>query len=181
MCNDKAINYLSSIGFSAIQLPMMGIEPLHLMRIRENDYLESLGPVVNLIEPCTERLTPDIKKDCKVTDPHLDGLVTDSFGFNIGTGIVNDILKQFGLQNDILKQFGFSYQKVKKVKFSLVDRTEKSTPLLLNRDFLSSAGLIVDPSEDFVLTDRPEGYSPKYAKGDPIAGVEVVLSNGIKV
>lgn len=69
----------------------------------------------------------------------------------------------------------------KKVKFSLVDRTEKSTPLLLNRDFLSSAGLVVDPSEDFVLTDRPEGYSPKDAKGDPIAGVEVVLSSGVKV
>ena len=63
----------------------------------------------------------------------------------------------------------------RKVKFSLVDRTEKSTPLLLNRDFLSSAGLVVDPSEDFVITDRPEGYSPKDAKGDPIAGVEIVL------
>jgi RimK family alpha-L-glutamate ligase len=69
----------------------------------------------------------------------------------------------------------------KKVKFSLVDRTEKSTPLLLNRDFLSSAGLIVDPSEDFVLTDRPEGYSPKDAKGDPVAGVEVILPNGFKI
>jgi RimK family alpha-L-glutamate ligase len=69
----------------------------------------------------------------------------------------------------------------KKVKFSLVDRTEKSTPLLLNRDFLSSAGLIVDPSEDFVLTDRPDVYSPKDAKGDPVAGVEVVLSNGFKI
>ncbi len=68
----------------------------------------------------------------------------------------------------------------KKVKFSLVDRTEKSTPLLLNRDFLSSAGLIVDPSEDFVITDRPDGYSPKEAKGNPLAGVEVVLANGIQ-
>jgi RimK family alpha-L-glutamate ligase len=66
----------------------------------------------------------------------------------------------------------------RKVKFSLVDRTEKSTPLLLNRDFLSSAGLIVDPSEDFVITDRPEGYSPRDAKGNPIAGVEIVLANG---
>ena len=64
----------------------------------------------------------------------------------------------------------------KKVKFSLVDRTEKSTPLLLNRDFLSSAGLIVDPSEDFILTDRPEGYSPREAKGDPIAGVQGLSS-----
>ena len=66
----------------------------------------------------------------------------------------------------------------KKVKFSLVDRTEKSTPLLLNRDFLSSAGLVVDPSEDFVLSDRPEGYSPKDAKGDPIAGVKFIDGNG---
>lgn len=68
----------------------------------------------------------------------------------------------------------FSGVVYKKVKFSLVDRTEKSTPLLLNRDFLSEAGLVVDPSEDFVLTDRPEGYSPKDAKGNPIAGVEVI-------
>jgi gamma-F420-2:alpha-L-glutamate ligase len=59
----------------------------------------------------------------------------------------------------------------KKVKFSLVDRTEKSTPLLLNRDFLSRAGLIVDSSTDFILTDRPSGYSPKDSKGDPGAGV----------
>ena len=66
----------------------------------------------------------------------------------------------------------------KKVKFSLVDRTEKSTPLLLNRDFLSAAGLIVDPSEDFVISDRPKGYSPKDAKGDPIAGVKVIKANG---
>ena len=72
----------------------------------------------------------------------------------------------------------FSGVVYKKVKFSLVDRTEKSTPLLLNRDFLSAAGLIVDPSEDFVLTDRPEGYSPKDAKGDPIAGVNIMKSNG---
>lgn len=66
----------------------------------------------------------------------------------------------------------------KKVKFSLVDRTEKSTPLLLNRDFLSQAGLVVDPSEDFVITDRPEGYSPRDAKGDSEAGVDIILPDG---
>jgi hypothetical protein len=155
MCNDKAINYLSSIGFSAIQLPMMGIEPLHLMRIRENDYLESLGPVVNLIEPCTERLTPDIKKDCKVTDPHLDGLVTDSFGFNIGTGIVNDILKQFGLQNDILKQFGFSYQKVKKVKFSFDNILCDATTVAQLARYLRTGQLVDLPKFlDELIIDR---------------------------
>ena len=67
----------------------------------------------------------------------------------------------------------FGGRTFRKVKFSLVDRTEKSTPLLINRQFLSRAGLVVDPSEDFLLSERPEGYSPRSAKGDPEAGVEV--------
>jgi RimK family alpha-L-glutamate ligase len=61
----------------------------------------------------------------------------------------------------------------KNVKFSLVDRTEKSTPMLLNRQFLSRAGIIVNPSEDFILSERPEGYAPRVAKGDPLAGVDI--------
>jgi len=65
----------------------------------------------------------------------------------------------------------------KNVKFSLVDRSEKSTPVLLNRDFLTAAGIIVDSSEDFVMTNKPIGYSAKTAKGDPFAGVEINLHN----
>ena len=38
---------------------------------------------------------------------------------------------------------------------------------------MTLAGIVVDPSEDFILTDRPSGYSPKDAKGDPKAGVLV--------
>lgn len=67
----------------------------------------------------------------------------------------------------------FDGGKYKKIRFSLVDRTAKSTPVLLNRDFMTLAGIVVDPSEDFILTDRPSGYSPKEAKGDPKAGVLV--------
>lgn len=67
----------------------------------------------------------------------------------------------------------FAGRVYKNVKFSLVDRTEKSTPLLLNRQFLSRAGIIVNPSEDFILSDRPEGYAPRIAKGDPLAGVDI--------
>lgn len=64
----------------------------------------------------------------------------------------------------------FDGVKHKNIRFSLVDRTAKSTPVLLNREFMSIAGIVVDPSEDFILTDRPSGYSPKQAKGDPKAG-----------
>lgn len=59
----------------------------------------------------------------------------------------------------------------KNVKFSLVNRTEKSTPILLNRNFLSLSGLIVDSSEDFIITNKPSDYSPKKAKGNPYLGI----------
>ena len=65
----------------------------------------------------------------------------------------------------------FNGESYKGIKFSLVDRTVKSTPILLNREFMSKVGIVVDPSEDFILTDRPKGYSPSSAKGDPRAGV----------
>jgi gamma-F420-2:alpha-L-glutamate ligase len=65
----------------------------------------------------------------------------------------------------------------KNVKFSLVDRSEKSTPVLLNRDFLTSAGIIVDSSEDFIMTQKPADYSPRTAKGDPFAGVQINLND----
>ena len=65
----------------------------------------------------------------------------------------------------------------KNVKFSLVDRSEKSTPVLLNRDFLTSAGIIVDSSEDFIMTQKPVDYSPRTAKGDPFAGVQINLND----
>jgi hypothetical protein len=44
--------------------------------------------------------------------------VTDSFGFDIGTEIANNILKQLGIKSDNLQELGFSYQRVRKVKFS---------------------------------------------------------------
>jgi len=61
----------------------------------------------------------------------------------------------------------------KNVKFSLVDRGEKSTPVLLNRYFLSRAGIIVNPAEDFISSERPDGYSPRIAKKDPLAGIKI--------
>jgi hypothetical protein len=118
MCNDKAINYLSSIGFNIIGLPMEGIEPLFLFRTLDSGYLESLGLVTGLIEPRTPGSTPKVKTDCKISNAHLENLVTDSFGFDIGTERANNILKQLGIKSDILQELGFSYQRVRKVKFS---------------------------------------------------------------
>ena len=59
----------------------------------------------------------------------------------------------------------------KKVKFSLVDRSKKSTPLLINRTFMEIAGLIIDCSKTFLCSEEPEDYMPGKAKGDSKAGI----------
>lgn len=73
----------------------------------------------------------------------------------------------------ILLDIEFGKMVYKKVKFSVVDRTNKSTPMLINRGFMEIAGLVVDASKTFLLTDEPEDYSPLNAKGEPLAGIEL--------
>jgi len=57
------------------------------------------------------------------------------------------------------------------VKFSVVDRKTKSTPLLINRSFMDRAGLVIDPSRTFIVTDKPEEYDPASAKEGSRGGI----------
>jgi len=74
----------------------------------------------------------------------------------------------------VLMDVEFNGMIYKKVKFSLVDRTYKSTPMLINRTFMEEAGLIVDSSKTFLLSKEPIDYSPFKAKGDSTAGIELL-------
>jgi len=71
----------------------------------------------------------------------------------------------------VLLTLRFNGLEYKKVRFALVNRTVKSTPVLANRQFMRRAGLLVDPAEEFMVSTRPEGYCPKGAKGLPSAGI----------
>jgi RimK family alpha-L-glutamate ligase len=73
----------------------------------------------------------------------------------------------------ILLDVEFDGTLYKKVKFSVVDRTNKSTPLLINRTFMEKAGLVIDPSRTFIVTNKPKGYNPGEAKGDNLGGIEL--------
>ena len=73
----------------------------------------------------------------------------------------------------VLMDVEFGGMLYKKVKFSLVDRTAKSTPLLINRNFMEIAGLVIDASKTFIITQEPDHYSPLKAKGDSTAGIEL--------
>lgn len=58
------------------------------------------------------------------------------------------------------------------VKISPSDRTDKSTPFLVNRALMRRLGVIVNPHKAFVVTDEPEDkYSAGASKGVPHAGI----------
>lgn len=71
----------------------------------------------------------------------------------------------------VLLTVQFNGMEYRKVRFALVNRTKKSTPVLANRQFMRRAGLLVDPAEEFMVSWRPEGYCPKDAKGQARAGI----------
>jgi len=60
----------------------------------------------------------------------------------------------------------------KDVEISLVDRTEKSTKMLINRKLMQRMGYSISPNKTFIATSFPEEYSPKEAKGDNYAGIK---------
>lgn len=67
---------------------------------------------------------------------------------------------------------------VPKVKISPDDRTDKSTPFLVNREFMRRVGLSINPHQAFVVTKNPEEkFSLKNAKGNPHAGIKFKNKN----
>jgi ribosomal protein S6--L-glutamate ligase len=72
----------------------------------------------------------------------------------------------------------FNGKQLKGVHFSVVDRTEKSTPLLINRRTMKELDVIVNPEERFLVTDNfDEDYSPVKAKGSPHLGIKFLSKN----
>ena len=66
----------------------------------------------------------------------------------------------------------FADKEIKDVPVAIVDRTEKSTPFLANRNFMEKMGTIVNPDKVFVVTKSPASYDALSAKGDPHAGIK---------
>ena len=57
------------------------------------------------------------------------------------------------IRPSIEMDFLFNGTLYKKISFTLDDRGDK-TPLLINRDFMKEANLMIDPSRKFILTER---------------------------
>ena len=100
--------------------------------------------------------------------------VSDLVG--VSEALVGDDIDKRPIINLDIEFNGF---RVKNVKVSPVDRSEKSTPFLMNRIFMRRMGLIVNPYKAFVVTKEPKkGYSAVKAKGNPHGGI--TFENGDK-
>ena len=66
----------------------------------------------------------------------------------------------------------FADKEIRDVPVAIVDRTEKSTPFLANRNFMEKMGTIVNPDKVFVVTKSPATYDASSAKGNPHAGIK---------
>lgn len=84
------------------------------------------------------------------------------------TEVGTEIQERKFIELDII----FAGKKYEKVQVALVDRSDKSTPFLINRQFLQRIGCTVDPLKTFLLSEKPEGYKPQGARGEPHAGIE---------
>ena len=58
------------------------------------------------------------------------------------------------------------------VKISPVDRTNFSTPFLVNREFMQRLGVSIDPDKKFTITSKLSGYEEKQSKGNSNGGID---------
>ena len=152
------------------------IKPKKVTGFRELFTIKGVGSIVGKLDTgngstaCSLHADEIKEKDSKVEWTIGDkSYINDIIGYS-ETEVGSIVHKRAVVELDI----EFEGSIYKKVKFSLVDRTMKSTPLLLNRDFLTTPGMVVDPSQDFLLTDKPEEYTPYHAKGNPDAGIDLI-------
>ena len=150
--------------------------PRKMVGFREIFDVKGIGKFIGKLDTGNGAIACSLHADS--SEESSDGFLNWTVG---GKSFSNRIMEyshaEVGDQTDkrpvILLDIEFGKMVYKKVKFSVVDRTNKSTPMLINRGFMEIAGLVVDASKTFLLTDEPEDYSPLNAKGEPLAGIEL--------
>ena len=69
-----------------------------------------------------------------------------------------------------IKFRGIAYSKM---HFSVVDRSAKSTPMLINRELMEKIGVVVNPQKTFVVSGFDGKYDTALAKSDKTYGIKV--------
>jgi RimK family alpha-L-glutamate ligase len=147
--------------------------PRKMVGFREMFEVKGIGNFVGKLDTGNGALACSLHADFS---EEVDGFLNWTIG---GKSYSNRIIEysyaEVGDQTDkrpvILLDIEFGEMVYKKVKFSLVDRINKSTPILINRALMEMAGLVVDSSKTFILTKEPSDYSPLKSKGNALGGI----------
>lgn len=142
----------------------------------ENVYIENIGEFVakfdtgNGSNSCTIHADSFKEKNkylyWKIGNKSFKNKIIDYSLAEIGEDRLKRPIIELGMYiNDIY---------IEKIEVSPSDRTNKSTPLLINRKTMRKMGLIVNPHKVFVMTEKPiDGFSPKHSRGDKNAGIKI--------
>jgi ribosomal protein S6--L-glutamate ligase len=71
----------------------------------------------------------------------------------------------------ILLDIEFAGKLYTDIEVSLVDRSDKTTPFLVNRKFMERIGCSVNPSKTFMVSEAPKNYTDQETKTDPHGGI----------
>lgn len=147
--------------------------PRKMVGFREMFEIKGIGNFVGKLDTGNGSVACSLHADFS---EEVDGFLNWTIGGkSYSHRIIEYSFTEVGNQTDkrpvILLDMEFGEMVYKKVKFSLVDRIKKSTPILINRDLMEIAGLVVDSSKTFILTNEPSNYSPLKSKGDALGGI----------
>lgn len=100
---------------------------------------------------------------CKIGPKELKSPIVDSI--KVRTGKV--VTERYIIEIDI----EFNGRIYRKIKVSPVDRTDFSTPFLVNRELMQKLGVSIDPDKTFTITSKLSGYQEKQTKGKSNGGI----------
>jgi RimK family alpha-L-glutamate ligase len=100
----------------------------------------------------------------KIGNKELKSLILDTT--KVRTGKV--VTERYIIETDI----EFNGRIYKGVKVSPVDRTDFTTPFLVNREFMQRLGVSIDPDKKFTITSKLSGYEEKESKGNSKGGID---------
>jgi hypothetical protein len=152
LCDDPAISYLKSYGYSVLRLPRADFAPLQILAEQGRD-LVPLGQLSTVIVPRRGAVAPAAKSD--VPAPSINGRRSNEVSLGVGLGILGGLIGAMGGEHLELEA---TYEKAASLAFEFSDMLGDEIEIAALDQYLASAD--VDPRSRHVSTmlDANEVY-----------------------
>lgn len=144
ICDDPAISYLKTYGYSVLRLPRADFHPLQILAEQGRD-LVTLGQLSTVIVPLRGALAPVTKSD--VPAPAINGRRSNEVSPGVGLGILGGLISAMGGDN---VELAATYEKATSLAFEFSDVLGDEIEIAALDQYLASAD--VDPRSRHVST-----------------------------